>query len=377
MWLLEPDAHEKLLRAQAAATSAFDTSALRETTARSSVLSVADSLATIKVEGILTKQPDPLVSFFYGANTAYDDIVSAVDAAESNPKVKAIRFDIDSPGGNVDGLFDALAAIEASSKPKSVFARNALSAAYGIAAAAGNITASGPGAMFGSVGTAVSVGVSDDVITITSSNAPEKRPDPRTEEGRASIVRHLDAIDGLFVGAIAQGRGIDADEVRQSYGRGASLVASEAKKRGMIDGIAGDGLRVVTNNQATAKGGSESVMDLEQLQADHPAVYKAAVEVGVQQERDRVVAHLQLGRTGDMKVALKAIEEGSGMTQTTYSAHMAAAMSRLDVQARREDNNVVEEATNGAKAKQEEDEFEQAVLTRLQALVGNGAIENG
>jgi len=78
-----------------------------------------------------------------------------------------------------------------------------------------------------------------------------------------------------------------------------------------------------------------------------------------------------------MKVALKAIEEGSGMTQTTYSAHMAAAMSRLDVQARREDNEVVEEATNGAKAKQEEDEFEKAVLTRLQALVGNGAIENG
>jgi hypothetical protein len=148
----------------------------------------------------------------------------------------------------------------------------------------------------------------------------------------------------------------------------------------MIDGIAGAGLRVVDNGtQATAKGGSEAAMDLEQLKAEHPAVYKAAVESGVQQERDRVTAHIQLGETGDMKVALEAVKDGSDITQTTYSAHMAAAMNRRDVKARDDDNNDVEGATNGAETKKKdtEDEFQGQVLARLKRLVGTGAIENG
>ena len=120
-------------------------------------------------------------------------------------------------------------------------------------------------------------------------------------------------------------------------------------------------------------------MDLEQLKAEHPAVYKAAVEVGIQQERDRVTAHLQLGESGDIKVALEAIRSGSEITQTTFSAHMAFAMNRRDVEARKTDNEEVEDATRnvGAPPKETGDQFQAAVLTRLKALVGNGAIENG
>jgi ClpP class serine protease len=382
MWLLEASVLERLQKAMDLGLEQQWLAASqkkREITAASPA--VEDGLAVISVEGILTKQADPLVQFFYGANTAYDDINAQIGAAEANPKVTAIRFDIDSPGGNVDGLFDTLAAISASTKPKSVYARNALSAAYGIAAAAGGpITASGPGASFGSVGTAVSVAVSDSVVTLTSSNAPEKRPDPRTEEGRASIIRHLDAIDGLFVDAIAGGRGVSSQDVRNTFGRGASLLAGDAEQRGMIDGIAGAGLRVVDNGtQATAMGGSEAGMDLEQLKAEYPAVYKAAVESGVQQERDRVTAHIQLGESGDMKVALEAVKDGSEITQTTYSAHMAAAINRREVEARNDDNVVVDGATNGAKTekKDTEDEFQGEVLARLKKLVGTGAIENG
>ena len=380
-WLLEANVLERLESAYR--THQFDELSAMDVTARSTAgLSTVDNgrLAVIKVEGILTKTPDMLVQLFYGANTAYDDIIAQIGAAEADPKVQGIRFEIDSPGGNVDGLFDALAAIEGSSKPKSVLARNALSAAYGIAAAAGNITASGPGAMFGSVGTAVSLLVNDDVVTLTSTNAPEKRPDPRTEEGRASIIRHLDAVDSLFVEAIAMGRGTNVDVVRQSYGRGASLLAAEAERRGMIDGIAGANLRVVKNGtQATAQGGSEAVMDLEQLKAEHLAVYRAAVEIGVQQERERVMAHIKLGRTGNLDAALSAIEDGSNVTQLTYATHMEAALNRRDVEARRDDDRTVEDALKGIKTKHEdnEDKLFGEVLTRLKALVGTGAYENG
>lgn len=120
-------------------------------------------------------------------------------------------------------------------------------------------------------------------------------------------------------------------------------------------------------------------MELQQLKAEHPAVYKAAVDLGVQQERERVTAHLKLGKTGDLEAAIKAIEEGANVTQLTYADHMAAALNRRDTQARDEDNGVVESATNGAKTTHEdnEDELFGQVLTQLKALVGQGAIENG
>ena len=381
MWLLEASVLERLQKAMDLGLEQHWLAHPAKSAVSAKASSVDDGVAVIAVEGILTKQADPLIQFFYGANTAYDDINAQIGAAESDARVTAIRFDIDSPGGNVDGLFDTLAAISASSKPKTVFARNALSAAYGIAAAAGGpITASGPGAQFGSVGTAISMAVSDTVVTLTSSGAPEKRPDPRTEEGRASIIRHLDAIDDLFVGAIADGRDVTSQDVRTSFGRGASLLAGDAEQRGMIDGIAGAGLRVVENGtQATAQGGSEAVMDPEQLKAEHPAVYKAVVELGVQQERDRVQAHINLGETGDMKVALEAVKDGSDVTQSIYSAHLAAGINRRDIQSREDENEHVEGATNGAKTKHEdtEDEMLGQVLTHLKRLVGMGAIENG
>lgn len=377
MWLLEGSVLERLDKAM----KMFEGTHLElEAVVPNSGLSTVDSgqVAVIAVDGILTKEPDSWIAFFFGKNTAYDDIIGQLAAAEADPNVKGIRLDIDSPGGNADGLFDTLSAIDAVTKPMSVLARKAQSAAYGIAAAAGGIVATGPGAEFGSVGVAVSIFVDEAVVTLTSTGAPEKRPDPRTEEGRASIVRELDAIDDLFVDAIANGRGVSMDAVRQGFGRGASFLAGEAERRGMIDGIAGAGLRVVGDRtQATADGGSEECMDLDKLKAEHPAVYKAAVEVGVNQERDRVVAHLKLGESGDMKTALIAVKDGADITQTTYAAHMSAALNRRDVKARDDDNKVVEGATNGVKPKVDEDSFQKAVTDRFIELVGNGGIENG
>lgn len=374
MWLLESNVLERLDKATRMHGGDFPEREDLAAVSKRAATVASNGVAVIEVEGILTKMPDPFVRFFYGANTAYDDIIAQIAAAESDNKVQSIRFEVDSPGGNVDGLFDTLAAIEGASKPMSVVARNAQSAAYGIAAAAGNITATGPGAMFGSVGTAISVHVDEHVVTLTSSNAPEKRPDPRTEEGRTAIVRHLDAIDDLFVGAIAQGRGTSADSVRQNYGRGASILAGEAKKRGMIDSIAGAGLRVVEQPKATADGGSEACMDLEQLKAEHPAVYKAAVEVGVRQERERAEAHLKLAETGDLATALEAIKSGDDLTQKIYAAHMAAALNRRDRKSREEDDAAVADATENTAEPKKEDSFEKQVADRFLALVGNGDI---
>ena len=116
----------------------------------------------------------------------------------------------------------------------------------------------------------------------------------------------------------------------------------------MIDGIkplvfsvsdtpSGDGAQAQEN---------EMSLTLEELKAKHPAIYKAAFEEGVAEERDRVTAHLIMGeKAAAMDIATKAIKEGQGMTMTLQSEYMTAGMNRSDVGARQEDDDVNDPGT--------------------------------
>lgn len=319
-------------------------------------LAIAGDIAEVRVTGVLTKRPSLFALYYGGGNTTYPDLLEALAIAKSDPAVKSVRLFVDSPGGQVDGLFDVLAALEdvKGSKPISVYAENAFSAAYGIAAMAGPITAANAASMFGSVGVAASFILWDDVVDLTNTDSPDKRPDLSTEEGKAVIVRELDAIFGLFAEAIARGRGTTVKDVTENFGRGASFVAGDAKKRKMIDAIAKPKLRALasgTGAEAAPPNARKRTMTLEELRAQHPNVYQEAVQQGVTQERDRVVAHLTMGETsGDMKTAAQAIRSGDSMTQTLMATYMAAGMNRGDRKARQEEANAAGVIADGADA---------------------------
>lgn len=321
-------------------------------------MSITGETAEIRVEGVLTKRPSLWSMLFGGGNTSYRDIISALSFAANDPSVRSVSFSVDSPGGHVDGLFDTLSAIQGFSKPMRVGrASNAQSAAFAIAAAAGPIEATGPAATFGSIGVAIDfVFFSDmELISLTNSDSPDKRPDPRTPEGQAVIVRHLDALQELFVDAIATGRKVSTKTVRTEFGRGATLLAAEAKRLGMIDSIANakPQLRVVRGNAAAGGGQEEtSTMDLKTLKAQHPDLCEALVKEGATQERDRVTAHLTLGeQAGEpgLKIAFAAIRSGDAMTQTCMAQYMAAALNRRDSQVRQSETNEEGAAADGAK----------------------------
>jgi ClpP class serine protease len=222
----------------------------------SPLLRVESGVASIPIVGVLTKRPDFFASFFGGGNTTYASIRRALATAAGDPAVKSIVLDVDSPGGSVDGLFEALDFIDSirrgSSKTMLAVAENAQSAAYGLAAAAGRIEARGTGSTLGSIGTAASFYVSDAIVTLTNTDSPDKRPDLRTPEGKAVVVKYLDQLNEVFVGAIARGRGISAQQVRNGYGRGASMTAQHASTLGMIDAIQG---------QASSSGGARAASE--------------------------------------------------------------------------------------------------------------------
>jgi ClpP class serine protease len=218
----------------------------RADVASPSPLTVEDGVATIRVEGLLTPTPDTESQWYGDPNTTYPALQTALADAMANKKAREIVWSIDSPGGAVDGLFallDDIAEARASGgKPMRVLADNAHSAAYGIAAAVGRITATGRMSSFGSVGVATSAFVLGDmigkVVHLTNSDAPEKRPEVATPEGRAVVTRYLDQIASEFMGVIAKGRGVPVGEVASSYGRGSSMLASAALAAKLIDDIA-------------------------------------------------------------------------------------------------------------------------------------------
>ena len=300
--------------------------------------------AEIHVKGVLTNSPDIFAMWFGGGNTTYPEIISALAEADANPEIKEIVMRFDSGGGSINGMFDAIAAIQQTKTPvKAVVGSMAASAAYGLASQAGTIEAHNRASTVGSIGIVVDAHIDEDMVSITSTNAPNKRPDLTTEAGRAVVVEQLDAVHDLFAEAIADGRSTDAETVNADFGQGAVLLADEALKRGMIDGIAKTALQSVkSTNSTTAKSGDQpeaTEMDLNKLKAEHPSVYAQAVEIGTTTERDRVAAHLTMGTaSGDMGTATKAIEDGTGMTAGLQAKYMAAGMNRSDVSAREDDN---------------------------------------
>lgn len=308
----------------------------------------AGDRAQIVVEGVLTDKPDILAYLFGGGNTTYGEISAAIDAAERDPAIREIYMYIDSPGGTVAGLFDAIASMQTAKKPITAIGRNTVaSAAYGLASQADKIYSSNNATRFGSVGVVVDMYIDENFVSIASTNAPKKRPDVTTEQGRADVRAELDDLAELFVEAIATGRNTTLEKVNADFGMGAMLIAKKAQQQGMIDGLQ----PAATAATATATGGNKqeeaSKMDLETLKAQHPGVYAAAVAEGEAKERDRVSAHLELGKaSGAMDVATAAISDGSGLTAGLQAKYMAAGMSKNDRNA-----DLQDDAETGASTK--------------------------
>lgn len=342
------------------------------------ILTAAGDVAEISVQGVITKAPSFLAMIFGGGNVTYNDITAALAIADSDPAVKRIDMKIDSPGGTVDGLFDTLAAMQATKKPiRAVVSNTAASAAYALATQAGEIVATNRATRFGSVGTATSYAIDDSIVELTSTEAPNKRPDIKTEAGKAVIIEQLDALHALFAEAIATGRGTTVEQVNATYGRGSTLLADEAVKRGMIDAIAEPVLRVVkspsknTKPTQTATSGDNpeaTNMDLNTLKAQHPGVYQAAVQDGIAKERDRVSAHLTAGTmSGDLTTAIAAAQDGTEMTTALQTKYLMTAANRRDQSNRSADDADAAAAANKPAAPTAETESA-AVL----AVVQNG-----
>ena len=301
------------------------------------ILTTVGGNAEILVEGVLTESPDFFAMFFGGGNTIYSDIISAIALVEQDENINNVDFLFKTPGGSVEGMFDAIDAIRAMTKPTTGIIKNAASAGFGLASQVDNLIAKNKSSMMGSIGILASVELDDNVIDITSSNAPNKRPDVTTAKGKAVIRAQIDPLEDLFINAIAEGRNVTAKKVIADFGKGSTLIAVDALKRGMIDSIAESPIKNTVSKPRNNIGNTTSqetiIMNASELKAQHPDVYATVIaegkQLGVVSERDRVVAHLTMGdSSGDMKTAIDAVKDGSEMTATTTAIYMSAIANR-------------------------------------------------
>lgn len=204
--------------------------------------------ALIPIYGVISQRMSLMSEISGGCSV--QKLTSQFRAALADPAIKVIVFDVDSPGGAVEGIPELADEIYKSrGKKKTVAVVNALcaSAAYWLASSASEmfITQSG---QVGSIGVFCGhedrsiemekMGVKVSLISAGKYKTEGNPFEPLSEEARAALQAKVDSFYDIFVKQVARGRGVSQASVREGFGQGRLVVAGEAVKQKMVDGAA-------------------------------------------------------------------------------------------------------------------------------------------
>jgi ClpP class serine protease len=348
-WLMLPDALDGLM---AIADRQGDPEALEARLGRqlenTRAVTVRNGVAIIPVVGPIMRYAN-LFTRISGA-TSTQELATDFQTALDDPKIKAIVFNVDSPGGEANGINELSDMIHAARGKKPIKAYgggSVASGAYWVASAADELIVDDT-ALLGSIGVVVEVLTreareGEKRWTITSRNAPNKRPDISTEEGRAEISKSIDALGDVFVAKVARNLGVDVDKVPAMGDHGGLLVGAAAVKAGLahrlgsletliaeLAGPASNTTRKLSMTivkttaelqQALAAGTDPQTIQIAAPeQVDTAAVKSEAAKA----ERDRINGINALAVKGFEAEISAAIENGSSVEATALALFKAA-----------------------------------------------------
>lgn len=251
--------------------------------------SIDNSTAVIPITGLLTKRDE----MFFGT-TNYDDIRIAISQALEDDGVESILLDIDSPGGEVGGLFDLVDFIYESRNQKPIYAYandSAFSAAYAIASACSKIfinRTSGVGSI-GVIATHTDISEADKQMGVkyTTIFAGSKKNDlsphePLSESAKDELQEEVNRLYEMFLSTVARNRGISAELVRAT--QAATYYGDNAIQIGLADELSNNPIKslrkigVVASDISKLKmKGEDMTEDIETKAANEMAEYKAEI----------------------------------------------------------------------------------------------------
>lgn len=288
--------------------------------AKSRTYIVTDGVAVIPVSGIMLKRGtgDELWDDLFGI-AAVENLAATFRMAMADPAVRAVLLQIDSPGGEVFGIFDLADAVYAARGTKPIVAvadELACSAAYLLASAADRIVVPRMGVV-GSVGVIAvrldataydaQAGLRYSVITAGARKA-DGNPHVPTSDAELERMREDVAVIGeLFVDAVARNRGRDAAAVAgleaDTFRGDEAVAAGLADQVGTFDDALRDlagrqpqgrrketGMQQQNGQGAPAAAGGDNVVSLDEARR----MRDEGTAAGVNAERARVAAITEL-----------------------------------------------------------------------------------
>lgn len=208
-------------------------------------------IAVISVMGVIAQHAHQVESISGPGGTSTQRLGESLDAAMADPAVKAVVFNVDSPGGNVHGVQELADKMMGHRGKKPMIAQvnsTAGSAAYWIIANCDEIVVP-PSGEVGSVGVYClhgdvsganeQKGVKYTFIKATDSPYKvEGNPyEPLAGEALAYRQAQTDSYMRDFHSGIARGRGTTVARVKADFGKGRMMRAQDAVKFGLADKI--------------------------------------------------------------------------------------------------------------------------------------------
>lgn len=228
------------------------------------VVMADEGIALVDIRGSLMKQETSL-----DESTSTVAMRRSIRALAADDNVKGVMIRIESPGGTSAGtqeLADDVAAL-ATVKPVHVFIEDlGASAAYWIACQASFLSTNAQG-WVGSIGTYATIydcsaAAAKDGIKVHVVRAGEFKgmgtPGTEITDGQlAEWQRLVDQTNGFFLRAVAAGRGMSAEQVRQ-LNDGRVYIGADAKAKGLVDEVETFDAAFARLQSAVVGGGSKS-----------------------------------------------------------------------------------------------------------------------
>jgi ClpP class serine protease len=198
-----------------------------------------EGIATIDLIGPIYPRANMMtMSGATSIETFVQDFLWAYESAQ----VSDVVIYVDSPGGDIRGVSEAALIIrdrvkQGKKRIVSYGAGYMASAAYFIASAAGEVWVEAQ-SLPGSIGTVMGpFRKGDGTIEIVSRNAPKKRPNVETPEGREAYQALVDDLGDLFERSVAAFRGVTQEHVIKHFGQGGLVVGEKAPAAKMADRV--------------------------------------------------------------------------------------------------------------------------------------------
>jgi len=205
------------------------------------------AVAVVPVLGTIIPRGDAIAESSGATSTTR--LAALFQQALADPGVSAIVLDVNSPGGSAAGVDELAQLIYQSRGVKPIVAvanHLAASAAYWIASAADELVVS-PSAQVGSIGVFAahqdnSVALEKAGVRVTLVSAGKYKTEgnpfePLSAEAQAYAQEQVNSMYGLFVQAVARGRGVSAADVQGGFGQGRLVGAQQAVALGMADRV--------------------------------------------------------------------------------------------------------------------------------------------